>query len=104
MDAVSTSETSANFYGTTWQNIRADSHVHSGVCRIDYKIICITETLLMNSTFSHTTFSYNYKVFRVDSVYDNLTRGVGVLTAISQSIFGVKHRFDMECINESVWI
>jgi hypothetical protein len=29
MEAVSTSETSVNFYQTTWRNIPEDSHVHT---------------------------------------------------------------------------
>jgi hypothetical protein len=30
MEAVSTSETSVNFYQTTWRNIAEDSHLHLG--------------------------------------------------------------------------
>jgi hypothetical protein len=64
----------------------------------------LTETWLMYSVFTHNIFPSNYKVFRADRAYDNVTRGRGALIAISQSVFCVKHRFDFEFINESVWM
>jgi hypothetical protein len=49
-------------------------------------------------------FPSTYEVFHADRVYDNVTRGGEALIVISQSAFGVKCRFDLEFINESVWM
>jgi hypothetical protein len=48
MEAVSTSEISVNFYGTTRRNIPEDSHIHirenlkSHQVRIDFLCVCIS--------------------------------------------------------------
>jgi hypothetical protein len=92
-----------DFLDTYYQNVRGlrTKYVDfcDSRCRTDYIIICLTETWLRDSVFSHNVFPSNYKVFRAANVYENVTRGCGALIAISQSVSGVKRRFDLELIN-----
>jgi hypothetical protein len=46
---------------------------YDSVCSMDYKIMCLTETWLMDPIFSQY-FPSNSKLFRADRVYDVYSR------------------------------
>jgi hypothetical protein len=71
-----------------------------------FKVYCSTETWLNDTILSHNLFPDSYCVFRADRDYltSNTKRGGGVLVAVSKSFRGVKRRYDLETIDECVWV
>jgi hypothetical protein len=56
-----------------YQNVRCLRTKYVNFCgsisSMDFKIICLTETRLMDYVFSRHVFPCNYKLFRADRVY-----------------------------------
>jgi hypothetical protein len=60
METASTSETSVNFYQTTWRNNQEDSHLHWVICLLDGQTV-IEETDHYQITTSNIPIGYGYK-------------------------------------------
>jgi hypothetical protein len=46
------------------------------VSSMDYKIICLTKTWLIDSVFTHNIFPSNFKLFRANCVFGNFLEAV----------------------------
>jgi hypothetical protein len=57
IETVSTSETSANFYQTTWLNIPEDNRIHTS-CRENLKSHLFMSHLNFAAMFAHTLASF----------------------------------------------
>ena len=97
-----------NYLDIFYQNVRGlrtkSVEIFSNVCSCDYKIVCLTETWLNESFPSSNFFPETYTVYRSDRDCSDKLRGGGVLIAISNTVFGVKRRPDLELFPESVWV
>jgi hypothetical protein len=93
-----------NFY----QNIRGlrtkSIEIFNNVCSYDFKIICLTKTWLNESHCSQIFFPEVYAVYRSDRDCHTKSRGGGALIAISEVVFGVKSRSDLELFQECFWV
>ncbi|PNF19791.1 hypothetical protein B7P43_G14658 [Cryptotermes secundus] len=91
-----------------YQNVRGlrtkSTEIFNTVCSFDYEIICLTETWLNESFSTQDFFPGTYTVYRSDRDCIDKLRGGGVLTAVSDTVFGIKRRPDLEFFHESVWV
>lgn len=89
-----------------YQNVRGlrtkSTEIFNTVCSFDYEIICLTETWLNESFSTQDFFPGTYTVYRSDRDCIDKLRGGGVLTAVSDTVFGIKRRPDLEFFHESV--
>jgi hypothetical protein len=70
----------------------------------DFKIICLTEAWLNDFSSSLSFFPEMCTVNRAHTVCDSKLCSGGVLIALSEAVFGAKHRSDLECFDECVWV
>lgn len=91
-----------------YQNVRGlrtkSVEIFDNVCSSDFKIICLTETWLNESFSNSNFFPETYSIYRSDRNCLDKLRGGGVLTAVSNTVFGAKRRPDLESFEESVWV
>jgi hypothetical protein len=83
-----------------YQNVRGlrtkSTERFNTVCSLHYEIICLTETRLNKSFSTHNYFPGTYTAYRSDRDCLDKSRGGGVLTAVSDTVFGIKRRPDLE--------
>jgi hypothetical protein len=74
------------------------------VCSLDFKIIFLTETWLNESFSTHNFFPEPYTIYISDRDCHDKLRCGGVLTAVTDTIFGVKRRPDLDFFFNLVWV
>jgi exonuclease III len=70
----------------------------------DFDIICLTETWLNDSYYTHNLFPNGYTVYRSDRTSIHKACGGGVLIAFPASLGSCCRRFDPELCPECVWV
>jgi hypothetical protein len=91
-----------------YQNVRGlrtkSTEIFNIVCSLDYEIICLTETWPNESFSTHAFFPGTYTVYHSDRDCLDKLQGGGVLTAVSDTVLGIKRRPNLEFVHESVWV
>jgi hypothetical protein len=99
---------SGNYLDIFYQNVRGlktkSIDTFNNVCSFNFKIASLTEAWLNESHYSQHFFPEAYTVYRSDRDCNTKLSGGETLIAISEAVFGVKRRSDLEYFQACVWV